>query len=257
MDFQIGFNEVEIDALENESVEAVWTYYNIQENHHHIVPDGRADLLFTFDVQAGGKLSNITPLISPPFTKAHFIKVAAHQGFIGLRLKAGSAGAFLKTPLSEISGNLQYGKYAVEHIPWLGNLCNNKNNINQLITGINQHVCATSSQISSSMVSDILGLIHQAQGITPVNQMAHQIKVSERTLNRRFTNAVGLSPKQYSSIVRLRRAIDCLVNPGYSISSIAMDCGFSDQAHMTREIKNHMGQPPSLLQKKLETEILL
>ncbi|PSW03798.1 helix-turn-helix domain-containing protein [Photobacterium lipolyticum] len=257
MDFQIGFNEVEIDALENESVEAVWTYYNVQENQHHIVPDGRADLIFTFDVQVGGELSNIIPLISPPFTKAHFIRVDAHQGFIGLRLRAGSAGAFLKTPLSKISGSLQYGKYAVEHIPWLENLCSDKNNISQLITDINQHVCATSSQVKSSMVSDILSLIHEAQGIMQINNIAHQVKVSERTLNRKFTNAVGLSPKQFSSIVRLRRAIDCLTNPCYAISSIAMDCGFSDQAHMTREIKNHMGLTPSLLQKKLNTEILL
>ncbi len=257
MDFQIGFNEVEIDALENKSVEAVWTYYNIQGNHHYIVPDGRTDLIFTFDVQVGGQLSNIIPIISPPFTKAHLIKIGAYQGFIGLRLRAGCAGVFLNTPLSKISGCLQYGKYAGEHLPWIGNLCRDKNNISQLITNINQHVCATPSQIKSSMIADILSLIHEAQGITQISNIAQQIKVSERTVNRKFTNAVGLSPKQFSSIVRLRRAIDCLTNPDYAISSIAIDCGFSDQAHMTREIKSYMGQTPSLLQKVLDTEILL
>jgi AraC-like DNA-binding protein len=257
MDFQIGFNEVEIDALENESVEAVWTYYNVEGNQHYIVPDGRADLIFTFDVQVGGQLSNIMPIISPPFTKAHLIRVGAHQGFIGLRLRAGSAGAFLRTPLSRIAGNLQYGKHAVDHVPWIGDLCRDKNNTSQLITNINQHVCAAPSQAKSTMVLDILSLINEAQGITQINNIAHQIKVSERTINRQFTNAVGLSPKQFSSIVRLRRAIDCLTNPSYAISSIAVDCGFSDQAHMTREIKSYMGQTPTLLRKMLDTEILL
>jgi len=257
MDFQIGFNEIEIDALENESVEAVWTYYNFQGSHHYIVPDGRADLIFTFDVQVGGQLSNIIPIISPPFTKAHLIRIGSHQGFIGLRLKAGSAGAFLRTPLSIITGNLQYGKHAVEHVPWFKNLCSDKNNISQLIANINQHVCATPSRAKSTMVSDILTLIHEAQGIAQINNIAHQMKVSERTINRKFTRAVGLSPKQFSSIVRLRRAINDLNNPSYTISSIAVDCGFSDQAHMTREIKNYMGQTPTLIRKRLDTEILL
>ncbi len=257
MDFQIGFNEVEIDALENESVEAVWTYYNIQGHHHYIVPDGRADLIFTFDVQARGQLSNIIPIISPPFTKAHSIRVGAHQGFIGLRLRAGYAGTFLNTPLSMISGHLQYGKNAGKHVSWIEKICSEKNNINQLITNINQYVCAAPSQIKSSMVPDILGLIYEAQGIAQINNIAQQIKVSERTINRKFTDAVGLSPKQFSSIVRLRRAIDCLTNPDYAISSIAIDCGFSDQGHMTRDIKSYMGQTPTQLQKMLDTEVLL
>ncbi|WP_019612877.1 helix-turn-helix transcriptional regulator [Psychromonas ossibalaenae] len=257
MDFQIGFNEIEIDALENESVEAVWTYYNVQGNHHYIVPDGRTDLIFTFDIQANGQLNNIIPIISPPFTKAHLIKIRAHQGFIGLRLRAGFTASFLSTPLSMISGSLQYGKDAAEHVPWIENLCSDKNNVSQLITGINRHICALPPQSKTTMVADILSLIHQDQGITQVNSIAQQIKVSERTINRKFTHAVGLSPKQYSSIVRLKRAIDSLTNSSYAVSSIAVDCGFSDQAHMTREIKNYMGQTPLILRKMLDTGIIL
>ncbi|MCP4326418.1 MAG: helix-turn-helix transcriptional regulator [Psychromonas sp.] len=257
MDFQIGFNEIEIDALENKSIEAIWTYYNVQDKQHYIVPDGRADLIFTFDVQVGGQLSNIRPIISPPFTKAHLLKINAHQGFIGLRLRTGSAGAFLNRSLSSFSGSMQYGKDVGQHLTWIGSIGSDKNNINQLITNINQHVCTAPSQVSSSMVSDILCLIDEAQGIVKISNIAQQIKTSERTVNRTFSNAVGLSPKQFSSIVRLRRAIVHLNDPNYAISSIAIDCGFSDQAHMTREIKSYMGQTPCQLQKILDTEILL
>ncbi|AEX24573.1 AraC family transcriptional regulator [Vibrio sp. EJY3] len=257
MDFQIGFNQIEIDALENNNVEAVWTYYNVQDQHHHIVPDGRTDLIFTFDVNKDGQLSNIIPLISPPFIKAHSIRIGAHQGFVGLRLRAGTAGAFLKTPLSNITGNLQYGKCAIKHVPWFNNIGKDKINISNLITDINQQVCAISSQVESSMISDILRLIDEDKGITQIKHIAHQLKVSERTLNRKFTYAVGLSPKQFSNIVRLRRAIHCLADPDYTISTIAMDCGFSDQAHMTREMKNHIGQTPALIQRSLDISILL
>ncbi|WP_144208895.1 helix-turn-helix domain-containing protein [Shewanella donghaensis] len=257
MDFKIGFNEIEIDALENKSVEAIWTYYNVQDKLHHIVPDGRSDIIFTFDVRAGGELSNIRPIISPPFTKAHPLRVTAHQGFIGLRLRAGSAGIFLNIPLSKISGHLQYGKDAVQYIPWAEKVCKDKSSVTRLITNINQHVSKASSQVKSSMVADVVCLIHEAQGITRINEIAQQIKISERTINRVFTNAVGLSPKQFSSIIRLRRAIDCLNIPDYAVSSIALDCGFADQAHMTREIKSYMGQTPSQLQKALDTDTLL
>lgn len=257
MNIQIGFNEIEIDSLENESVEAVWTYYNIQASPLHIVPDGRTDIIFTFNVLASGLLTNITPLISPPFTKAHFIKVEAYQGFIGLRLKAGSASTFLPTPLSNISGKLQYGKSATVHIPWLENICCDKRNINQLIADINQHVVAISSRKQPLMVFDILSLMKENQGIIQVNSIAHQIRMSERTVNRIFTSSIGLSPKKFSSIIRLRHAINSLTDPYCTISSVAIDCGFSDQAHMTREIKSYMGHTPLLLQKKLDTEILI
>ncbi len=256
MNFQIGFNEIEIDSLENKSVEAVWTYYNVQATTLHIVPDGRADIIFTFNVQPNGQLKNITPLIAPPFTKAQLLRVEAHQGFIGLRLRAGSSSTFLESSLTNFSGVPQYGKNAIIHIPWLENFCHDKKNINHLISEINQQVCTTSSSVMSSMVFDILSLIDETQGLTQVNSIAQQIRVSERTINRVFSTTVGLSPKKFSSIVRLRRAINGLTTPSNTLSSIAIDCGFSDQAHMTREIKSYMRHTPLLLQQKLNTEIL-
>lgn len=258
MDLQIGFNEIETDALENNSMEAVWTYYNRQDNHHYIVPDGRTDIIFTFHVHTNGAISNIIPLISPPFTQAHCIKAGAHQGFIGFRLKAGAASPFLKCPLAQISGSLQYGQHAVAQIPWLKQVGSSKRNMAQLISTINPHICTNPRPAAaSSIIADILSLMHEGQGGLPIKHIAQQIKLSERTLNRKFIGAIGLPPKQYSSIIRLRRAIKCLTNPDYAISSIAIDCGFADQAHMTREIKLYMGQTPTRLKTRLETEILL
>jgi len=257
MELQIGFNEVEIDALENKSVEAVWTYYNVQDKSHTIIPDGRADLILTFDILLGGKVSNIRPIICLPFTKALVMNIKAHQGFIGIRFRAGSADTFLNTPICNISDSLQSGKHALAHAPWLENLYRNKNSVNQLFTSINQHLCVKPTQSRSSMVTDILSLIHETQGLSQVSSIAQQIDFSERTINRQFSNAVGLSPKQYSSIIRLRRAMECLADPNYAISSIAVDCGYSDQAHMTRELKNYMGQTPTRLQKSIDQQIII
>ncbi len=257
MALELGFNEVEIDALENKSVEAVWTYYKIEDKSHTVIPDGRADLILTFDILLGGKLSNIRPITCLPFTKALVMNIKAHQGFIGIRLRAGAADSFLNTPISHITDSLPSGEYALAHAPWLENLCRDKSSVNQLFTNINQHLSVKPTQTSSSMVTDILSLIHEAQGLTQVSTIAQQINVSERTINRQFSNAVGLSPKQFSSIIRLRRAMECLAVPNYAISSIAIDCGYSDQAHMTRELKNYMGQTPTRLQKAIDNQIII
>jgi|GEM_PF-4404001 len=256
MNLQIGFNEIEIDALSNPNVEAVWTYYNELGNQHHIVPDGRTDLIFTFNMLANDTIDNLTPLLCPPFTKAHSLQIAPHQGFIGIRFRAGTAGTFLGAPPANLKGELQYAQQVARLLPWVTKF-SRIHRLNCLITGINQHVCAAPKQASSSMVDDILSLIHLNQGVSTINNIASQINVSERTVARNFTRAVGLSPKQFSSIVRLRRAIASLANPSCSVLAVALDCGFSDQAHMTREIRNYLGKTPLLIQNAPANEFML
>lgn len=255
MTLEFGFNEIEIDALESPSVEAVWTYFNSFGSQHYIVPDGRADLIFTFYIKANGCLTNIRPIISPAFTKAHSINIAPYQGFIGLRLRAGLAGSILQVPLPLITGRIQYDSHVMGYVPWVEKICDDKRSIKHLIIEINRHVIAAVPQFNSSMIGEALSLMAHGHGTMAISDIACELAVSERTINRHFTQAIGLSPKQYSSILRVKNVIIQLTTPHYTISDIALNCGFSDQSHMTRDIKNHMGKTPIHLRKILTTEL--
>ena len=75
-----------------------------------------------------------------------------------------------------------------------------------------------------------------------VAETARALDVSERHLRTLFTRAVGLSPKQFARVDRVRRVV-ALASRG-SWASLAAELGYYDQAHLTREFRATMGVPP-------------
>jgi AraC-like DNA-binding protein len=68
--------------------------------------------------------------------------------------------------------------------------------------------------------------------------------VSPRTLTRQFTAAFGIAPAHYRWRARARRAWRSLLATELPLAAIAHDCGFADQAHMSRSIGQLTGRPP-------------
>lgn len=60
---------------------------------------------------------------------------------------------------------------------------------------------------------------------------------------RRFRHAFGLPPMEYVSLCRIAAAKDMLAT-GASIADAAVNCGFSDQSHLTRVFKQYVGLTP-------------
>jgi hypothetical protein len=66
---------------------------------------------------------------------------------------------------------------------------------------------------------------------------------SERTVERRFRWALGLSPKQLAQIQRAREAMTRLA-AGSAPAAVAADLGYADQPHLTRSLRRFMGRTP-------------
>lgn len=71
-------------------------------------------------------------------------------------------------------------------------------------------------------------------------------KLSQRQLQRNFPVWFGLSPKQYASILRFRRAIR-LIRTGSTQVQAALEAGYIDQPHFTRDTRLLSGLTPSTL----------
>jgi AraC-like DNA-binding protein len=70
------------------------------------------------------------------------------------------------------------------------------------------------------------------------------------SLSRGFARVFGMSPAAYRLVQRTRRAIDALMRSDVPLSRLAIDCGFADQAHMTRAVASLAGAPPALLRHR-------
>ena len=83
-------------------------------------------------------------------------------------------------------------------------------------------------------------------GRIPVHQLARHVGWSRRHLGERFRAELGLSPKTAGRVIRFDRAHTALTRPTRSgLAQIAVECGYADQAHLTRDWREFAGQTPS------------
>ncbi len=75
--------------------------------------------------------------------------------------------------------------------------------------------------------------------------------VTLRSVQRRFLQATGLSPRHHEHIRRASRAVDMLEND-QPIMDVVHRLGYADQAHMTRIIKRLSGCTPGQIIKKVK-----
>lgn len=88
-----------------------------------------------------------------------------------------------------------------------------------------------------------------------IARVVEQGGLSRRTLERDFRRQVGLSPAQLERLQRLGRARRLLVDPELTVSRIAQDCGFHDQAHFTHQFRRLGGETPTAYRRRKLTQI--
>ncbi len=80
----------------------------------------------------------------------------------------------------------------------------------------------------------------------PIHEVARRVGLSTRQLERRFRQVLGLRPTVAYRELRLRYASWLLNNTRLSVTDVAVEAGFSDGAHLSRQFRHAYGHPPSL-----------
>lgn len=77
-----------------------------------------------------------------------------------------------------------------------------------------------------------------------VDAIALRLKISSRQLERLFREATGTSPASIYRQIRLRHARQLLLLTEKSVTDIAVETGFCDAAHFSRQFRAFFGEPP-------------
>jgi len=88
-------------------------------------------------------------------------------------------------------------------------------------------------------------MLYREKGQFRVADLAEYCNLSARQLQRQFQNVVGVSPKTLARTIRFEEIRNRLMfNPDTSLTDLAYEFGFTDQAHFIRDFKEFTGKTP-------------
>ena len=101
----------------------------------------------------------------------------------------------------------------------------------------------------NNLLQSVINDIQSTNGQMSIDELSKRNFTTVRKLERNFKKHIGLSPKEYSNIIRFQNALSIIKNSGEnrSLLDIAFECGYYDHSHLTNEIRRNTGISPSLL----------
>ena len=103
----------------------------------------------------------------------------------------------------------------------------------------------TNTKMIDHIVQSTVETILTANGQLAVTVLSKQNKINRRQLARKFSSDIGLSPKQLSKIIRLQTTLKMLLTENVtSLTNLAYENEYYDQAHFIKEFKEFTGLTP-------------
>jgi transcriptional regulator GlxA family with amidase domain len=103
------------------------------------------------------------------------------------------------------------------------------------------------------LADEVRTLLSEDPGL-PLAHLTSSLRLSPYGLSRAFQAATGVSISRCRRRLRVRRALDLIREGVWDLAAVAADAGFSDQAHLTRSMREEYGHTPGCLRAYLHGE---
>jgi AraC-like DNA-binding protein len=212
---------------------------------NRVLPDGCSDIILGLGDVSG-------PVAIGPMRTAEVFPLTGVVDFFGIRFHPGCALPFLGLPLSEITdARVPLDTLWGDDTRLLADVAPEVRvaHAEQLLTERLRR-WMRGRRADEPLASRAIALLRQARGGASIAAVASALGVGERRLERAFDRSVGLSPKVFGRVLRLRRAIRQIrsVTSGGAAPSwtaVAFNAGYADQPHLIREFRALAGVTPA------------
>ncbi|MFT5594759.1 MAG: methylphosphotriester-DNA--protein-cysteine methyltransferase [Oceanicoccus sp.] len=177
----------------------------------------------------------------PVKKQAQFITMSAGLEMVGFRFQAGisknSVSVFQNVSTS--SQNKNHNTNAVDKLQDALVHIKQADRLSFLCDWLQQHI----QQATPS--NALLNFIRRINHKTEIQGIEKHTPLSLRQIERQFKSQIGLTPKYYQRLIRVKTAIGFIRQcPTINLVDLATEAGFSDQAHMNREFRMLAGMTP-------------
>ena len=96
-----------------------------------------------------------------------------------------------------------------------------------------------------SLVKRTVDMLFITKGSKPIKSILQNDLAKRRQLERNFIKQIGISPKQLGKVIRLQASLQMLLDQKpATLTEIAYESEFYDQAHFTKDFKEFTGVTP-------------
>lgn len=248
------YSELKPSPLLTDYVRKYWFLEGISDangtNIERILPDGCAELIIHYGesfkrVEGNNQNLQETAFVFGQLDRYIDLVPGKIIGVMGVRFHPWGLNQFVKIPAAHLKGDSVSLKDlfgASEHK--LVDQILGSHDIIQKAAIMNEFLLSQfRTKTNNSRLSFTVNQIKQYQGLLSIDRLARITGFSERQLERSFYSEIGLSPKSFSRIIRFQNALR-LAEKAKSLTDLALNAGYYDQAHFTREFTDISGQSP-------------
>lgn len=210
------------------------------------VPDGCIDLLFDCDSEAPSATVCGTTL------EAKVVQFHKNRRYFGVRFLPGTFPDFLDTTATEVIDKQSDLKDIMKGASRLIDDISTANSFVEQVSIIKGFLSKKQAR-ASNLTAQLVAKICQHQGNIQIQDLVEYSGYTARTLERKFKDDIGLTPKGFSRAIRCQSAIYHINHQqDFTFGGLAFDLGFSDQSHFLREFKKLVSATPLEFQNQVK-----
>lgn len=225
-----------------------------------VLPDGKTELIvhfgddfFKFErnprTAKDEYVRQARVLMSGQLTERILLRPSGRTGVVSVRFKAAGAARFFNLPYEEIVDQvIDFSKYEKEAASTLAKRIEESSTPALRFQVLQDFLVGRLQKHESKediFVRQACRYIVQSEGSYSVQELVKLIGFSERQLERKFKQQVGITPKLLSRIMRFQKFIALARSSrDMDLADASVYCGYHDQSHFIRDFTKFSGVSP-------------
>lgn len=221
------------------------------ETLERVLPDGAVRLAFNLgDAPTAGDANGFAVEAIGASTASALVRLRGRIDGLSVTLRPGAAAALLGMPAGEIVDSAVHldelwgraGSELLERMAATDDVAVRA----ALVAAELERRLAHAGAVAPPAAAHAARLIAASRGRGSVRDVAATVGISERRLQQLFHAHVGLAPRTWGRLARLRACLRSLhEQPAPRWAEVAIDAGFYDQAHLVNEFRALCGITPT------------
>lgn len=226
-----------------QQIQLRWFLAGNSENRsmaYEVLPKSNVDLIFR------SSASSCEILLLGPVTERTFVEFDPTSDYIGIRFRTDQVPRLADVSFSDLVGRrVALAKIVGKEADSLAERFNRIPDPHSRHRVMEELIQAVLPLIRDERCRRGVALLEACGGRLRVNELAAELGLSVRSLERLFHNQLGIPAKRVARLIRLRQLISTLRAGRFgSFADLAYAHGYSDQAHMIKDLKEMTGRVP-------------